>query len=260
MTLEKLLQSQGFGSRRQCRNLILDGRVAVDGIPCLQPGAEFAPENISFSVDGSTWRYRERVYLALHKPAGYECSHKTHMHPSVFSLLPPELIARGIQCVGRLDQDTTGLLLLSDDGGFIHRCSAPKRGIPKVYRVTTRHPLAAPQIEALLAGVVLRDDPQPVTALACRQIAEHELELTIGEGKYHQVKRMLAAVGNRVEQLHRSAVGGLQLEPGLAPGHWRWLEADDLASIDGGALASICKTSQPSAGASSSSNVRRYQP
>ena len=92
-----------------------------------------------------------------------------------------------------------------------------------------------------MAGVVLHDDPRPVAARACRQIAEHELELTIGEGKYHQVKRMLAAVGNRVERLHRSAVGGLHLEPGLTAGQWRWLGADELASIDGGALASLCK-------------------
>ncbi len=234
MTLEKLLQSQGFGSRRQCRHLILDGRVTVDGAECLQPAAEFEPEQLDFTVDGQPWRYRAQAYLALHKPAGYECSHKTHMHPSVFTLLPPELVARGIQCVGRLDQDTTGLLLLSDDGGFIHRCSAPKKKLPKVYRVTTRHPVAPGQIAALLAGVVLHDSPIPVAALACAQVAECELDLTIGEGKYHQVKRMLAAAGNRVERLHRSAVGGFRLEADLPAGSWRWLEAGDLAQIEAG--------------------------
>lgn len=232
MTLEKLLQSQGFGSRRDCRNLILAGRVAIDGAVCEQPAAEFEPDGLVFSVDGTPWRYRRFAYLALHKPAGYECSHKPHMHPSVFSLLPPQLVARGVQCVGRLDFDTTGLLLLSDDGGFIHRCSSPKRKLPKLYRVTTKHPLSPQQIAALRDGVVLHDAPQPVRALACQQVAEHELDLSIGEGKYHQVKRMLAAAGNRVEQLHRSAIGGFALEPALAPGQWRWLEADDLARIE----------------------------
>lgn len=245
MILEKLLQSQGIGSRRLCRNLILNGRVTIDGVACLQPGADFAPENLSFTVDGTPWRYRPQVYLALHKPAGYECSHRPQLHPSVFALLPPELIARGVQCVGRLDFDTTGLLLLSDDGEFIHRCSAPKRKLPKVYRVTTRHPISPAQIAALLAGVMLHDMPQPVAAAACTQIAAQVLDLTICEGKYHQVKRMLAAAGNRVEQLHRHAIGGFALEPGLIAGGWRWLEADDLARIEGDAptppsAASIC--------------------
>lgn len=246
MTLDKLLQSQGFGSRRECRNLILNGRVTVNGAECRQPAAEFPPEDLLFSVDGAPWRYRQHAYLALHKPAGYECSHKTHLHPSVFTLLPPQLVARGVQCVGRLDQDTTGLLLLSDDGAFIHRCSAPKRKLPKLYRVTTRHPVSAQQVAALLAGVVLHDAPQAVSALACAQVAEHVLDLSIGEGKYHQVKRMLAAAGNRVEQLHRSAIGGFRLEPELAVGHWRWLDADDLARIEGAAppavVPAICKS------------------
>jgi len=237
MTLEKLLQSQGFGSRRECRQLILAGRVSVEGAECLLPSAEFAPEQLHFSVGGKPWRYRRQAYLALHKPAGYECSHQPQGYPSVFKLLPPELVARGVQCVGRLDADTTGLLLLSDDGGFIHRCSAPKRKLPKVYRVTTRHPVSEQQIAALLAGVVLHDDPAPVAALACARLGDNLLELTIGEGKYHQVKRMLAAAGNRVEQLHRSAVGGLQLEAALPAGSWRWLEAEDLARIESGAPA-----------------------
>jgi 16S rRNA pseudouridine516 synthase len=237
MTLDKLLQSQGFGSRRECRQLILAGRVSVKGAECLLPNAEFAPDDLHFSVDGKAWRYRQHAYLALHKPAGYECSHQPQGYPSVFKLLPRELVARGVQCVGRLDADTTGLLLLSDDGGFIHRCSAPKKKLPKVYRVTTRHPVSEEQIAALLAGVVLHDDPAPVTALACTKLGDKLLQLTIGEGKYHQVKRMLAAAGNRVEQLHRSAIGNLQLEPALPAGSWRWLEADDLARIESGVPA-----------------------
>jgi 16S rRNA pseudouridine516 synthase len=136
-----------------------------------------------------------------------------------------------VQAVGRLDQDTTGLLLLSDDGQFIHRMSSPKKHVPKVYEVTAKHDVVPDQIERLLAGVVLDDDPKPVRAAACVQTGERCLHLTLTEGKYHQVKRTLAAVGNRVEGLHRLQIGGLVLPADLAPGQWRWLDAQDLAKL-----------------------------
>ncbi len=138
---------------------------------------------------------------------------------------------QGVQAVGRLDQDTTGLLLLSDDGQFIHRMSSPKKHVPKVYQVTTKHPVDGKQISSLLAGVVLDDDPKPVKAAACEQTASHQLDLTLTEGKYHQVKRMLAAVGNRVEGLHRSRIGALTLPFDLPPGAWKWLDPEDLALL-----------------------------
>ncbi|MFZ4481846.1 MAG: pseudouridine synthase, partial [Rhodoferax sp.] len=140
---------------------------------------------------------------------------------------------QGVQAVGRLDQDTTGLLLLTDDGKFIHRMSSPRHHVPKVYEVTVKHPLDDQQVNKLLAGVVLDDDPRPVKAAAAQALASHHLRLTLTEGKYHQVKRMVAAVGNRVEALHRSQIGGLRLPDELAPGCWRWLGAADLASIAG---------------------------
>ena len=140
---------------------------------------------------------------------------------------------QGVQAVGRLDQDTTGLLLLTDDGKFIHRMSSPRHHVPKVYEVTAKHPLDDKQVQKLLEGVVLEDDPKPVRASACEAVAPHRLRLTLTEGKYHQVKRMVAAVGNRVEALHRSQIGGLALPDDLAPGQWRWLGADDLARIAG---------------------------
>jgi len=130
-----------------------------------------------------------------------------------------------------LDQDTTGLLLLSDDGAFIHRMNSPKRHVPKVYEVTAKHPLDDKQRDRLLAGVVLDDDPRPVRAAACEVVAPTNLRLTLTEGKYHQVKRMVAAVGNRVEGLHRSQIGGLVLPADMAPGQWRWLSETDLALL-----------------------------
>ncbi len=125
MTLERLLHSQGFGSRKACRALVRQGRVTVDGQVCVDPFAEFEPTGLPFSVDGELWVYREKVYLALNKPAGYECSRSPLHHPSVLSLLPEPLTRRGVQPVGRLDQDSTGLLLLTDDGQFIHALTSP---------------------------------------------------------------------------------------------------------------------------------------
>ncbi len=186
-------------------------------------------------VQGTAWRYQAKAYVMLHKPAGVECSQKPSAHPSVYTLLPTPLRQRpgrgavpGVQAIGRLDQDTTGLLLLSDDGQFIHRLSSPKRHVPKVYRVTTRHPATQAQIERLLDGVVLDDDPRPAQASACTRVEENVLDLTLTEGRYHQVKRMLAAAGNRVEKLHRIRIGSLDLPSDLAPGQWRWLDETEL--------------------------------
>jgi 16S rRNA pseudouridine516 synthase len=134
-----------------------------------------------------------------------------------------------VQAVGRLDQDTTGILLLSDDGQFIHRMSSPKHHVPKLYELTTADPLDDKVCQKLLAGVVLNDDPKPVMAAACEQVGTHQMHLTLTEGKYHQVKRMLGAVGHKVVGLHRSRIGGLVLPIDYAPGQWRWLDEQDLA-------------------------------
>ena len=246
MRLDQLLFSQGFGTRRVCAGLIEQGLVSVGGTVCTEPGAEFdtAAEGLAFTVQGVDWAFHERAYLMLNKPAGYECSHRPGAWPGVYTLLPAALRQRpphtkssakivGVQAVGRLDQDTTGLLLLSDDGKFIHRMSSPKHHVPKVYDVTAKHPVDSEQIGKLLAGVVLDDDPKPVRAAACEQTSELQLSLTLTEGKYHQVKRMIAAVGNRVEGLHRSRIGSLGLPADLKPGEWRWLTAQDLLSISG---------------------------
>lgn len=231
MQLFRLLQSQGFGSRRDCHDLVKAGRVTVAGSVVVQPEQEVAADGFEFSVDGEPWQYREKVYLVLHKPAGYECSRQAQHHPSVFALLPAPFVARGVQPVGRLDQDSTGLLLLSDDGTFIHRYTSPKREIGKTYRVTCKHPVSDAQIDALSAGVLLRDEPAPLAARSCVRVAQHVIDLGIGEGKYHQVKRMLAAAGNRVEALCRTRIGGFELAADLTPGQWRFLSEDDLARL-----------------------------
>lgn len=231
MELERILQRQGFGTRKGCRGLIRAGRVAVNGEPCVDPFADVATDGLAFSVDEIVWPYREFATVVLNKPAGYECSRRPVHHPSVLSLLPLPLRERGVQPIGRLDEDTTGLLILTDDGQLNHRLSSARRKVPKVYLATTRHPVDAAQIEALLAGVELADDPEPVRAAACAVEPDGRLRLTVTEGKYHQVKRMVAAAGNRVDALQRIALGGLQLPADLAPGEWRWLEAADFAAL-----------------------------
>ncbi len=221
-------------------SLVLSGRVRVGTEVVDDPDADLhvlwvesgGPRE--FQVDGRCWPYRERAVVMLNKPAGYECSLKPRHHPSVMSLLPSPLRLRGLQPVGRLDEDTTGLLLLTDDGELNHRLTSPKWHAPKVYRVQCRHPLDAQARASLVEGVVLDDDPQPVRALAAEQPAgedAHVLRLTIGEGRYHQVKRMVAAVGNRVEALQRTHMGCLTLDPALAIGHWRWLSEPEEAAL-----------------------------
>jgi 16S rRNA pseudouridine516 synthase len=247
MQLQEILYTQGFGTRRVCAGLVQQGHVQVYGAgsqaaaqACLDAGAEFDTTDLRFRVQGVDWPYAERAYIVLNKPSATECSQKPSTYPSIYTLLPSPLRTRpqkaavqGVQAVGRLDQDTTGMLLLTDDGKFIHRMSSPRHHVPKVYEVRVKHPLDARQVSRLLEGVVLDDDPKPVRAAACEAVGEFDLRLTLTEGKYHQVKRMLAAVSNRVEGLHRSQIGNLVLPAGLAPGQWRWLTARDLASIAG---------------------------
>jgi len=223
-TLAQILFSQGFGTRRHCAALIAEGAVQIGGVTCDDPLAEWPVDGLVLQVQGQAWPVHAKALVMLHKPAGFECSTKPRHHPGVLTLLPLPLRERGVQAVGRLDVDTTGLLLLTDDGALIHRLTSPKHEVAKVYEVSCKHPLAADTLARLLAGVVLDDDPEPVRALACEITAPDRLRLTITEGRYHQVKRMLAAVGNRVEALHRSAFGDWRLPADLTPGAWRWLD------------------------------------
>ena len=237
MRMADLLFTQGFGSRRECAALLAAGQVQLQGRTVSDPFEDVAEEDLEFVVNGQPWRYQAQAVLMLHKPAGFECSRAPRDHPSVLSLLPAPLRQRGVQPVGRLDQDTTGLLLLTDNGALIHRLTHPKRHVAKVYLATTRHVVDGGQVQALLQGVVLHDAPAPVRALACSALAPTLLQLTIMEGRYHQVKRMVAAVGNRVEHLHRAVFGPLTLPESLAEGHWRWLTAQEQQALSGGSVS-----------------------
>lgn len=228
-----LLFSQGFGTRRDCAGLVAAGRLVVDG-RTVDPDDEVdAAEGRVFTVDGQEWLFCDKALVLLHKPAGYECSQRPRHHPSVLSLLPLPLRTRGVQPVGRLDEDTTGLLLLTDDGALIHRLTSPRHHVAKVYEVGCKHPMDAAQVQAVREGVVLDDDPAPVRAAAAELLTPQHLRLTLTEGKYHQVKRMVAAVGNRVDTLHRSAFGGLTLDGLPEPGQWRWVGRAERSLVSG---------------------------
>lgn len=231
MQLDKLLQKHGFGTRKACRGLVRHERVVINGQTCEDPFAEIDIDGLIFTVDGVDWPYAEFACLMLNKPTGYECSRKPLHHPSVLTLLPVQLRERDVQPIGRLDEDTTGLLLITDDGQLNHVLSSAKRKVPKVYLATTKHVIDQVQVDQLLAGVLLNDEPEPVSAAACEIVSENLLRLTLTQGKYHQVKRMIAATGNRVEALHREAIGELSLPVDLKPGEWRWLSTVDLKKL-----------------------------
>jgi len=232
LTLDRILQSQGFGTRKWCSELIAAGEMSIAGKTITDSRAVIDTGGLVFRIFGEEWTYREHVYIALNKPANFECSRKASHHPGVLTLLPEQFARRDVQPVGRLDHDTTGLLLMSDDGPFIHQQSSPKRHIPKIYEATTHDPVTPELVAKLLAGVKLHDEPAPLAAVTCRMLAAHQMEIVLEQGKYHQVKRMLAAAGNHCVALRRSQIGGLKLdELGLAEGKWCYLDAAQLALL-----------------------------
>ncbi len=231
IALEKILSHQGFGSRRHCRGLIQQGEIKIQGQIKTDPLEPISTDDLILEIQGNHFIYREKVYIALHKPVGYECSHQPTHHPSIYTLLPDYLIHRGIQCVGRLDQDTSGLILLSDDGDFIHALTSPKKNIGKTYQIKTADPISESHIERLLAGVILHHETQPARAIGCLKNSDSSLTMTITEGRYHQVKRMIGALGNRVVGLHRSQIGIYALPENLPASHWVFLSESEAQQI-----------------------------
>ncbi len=229
LSLDKILQSQGFGSRKACRELAASGAVSIGGEEQTDWSRCFDTDGLRFAIDGEDYEFALKLYIALNKPAGYECSRKPSHHPSVLSLLPERFLNRDVQPVGRLDHDTTGLLLLSDDGSFIHAQSSPKKHLPKLYEATLERPCDDGLVTALLEGVQLIDEPAPIKAFSCERGGEKSLSICIDQGKYHQVKRMIAAAGNHCAALRRSAIGGLRLDAlGLAEGEFKLLGEREL--------------------------------
>jgi 16S rRNA pseudouridine516 synthase len=228
--LDQLLANLGYCSRREARDWIRSGRVSVKGEVETDFGAKADPATVS--VDGEPLDHPDGVLLLLHKPVGLVCSHDEREGPNVYSLLPPRWRLRNPQVtsVGRLDKDTSGLLLLTDQSELVHRLTSPKHKVPKVYRATLDADLPAGLAELFASGaLVLKGEENPCAPAHLQVIGPREAELTLTEGRYHQVRRMFASQGCEVLTLHRARFGTLELGD-LPAGQWRELPLDSFPS------------------------------
>lgn len=224
--LDQLLANLGYCSRREARAWVRQGRVTVRGAAARDVGQRVAPADVQ--VDGQPLDHPDGLFLLLHKPTGLVCSHDVREGPSVYQLLPPRWQARNpaVTSVGRLDKDTSGLLLLTDQSALVHRLTSPKHKVPKVYRATVDRDLDPALVPLFASGTLqLAGENAPCAPAALRLIDARNAELTLIEGKYHQVRRMFASQGWQVVTLHRERLGDLELG-GLPAGQWHELPLD----------------------------------
>jgi 16S rRNA pseudouridine516 synthase len=234
--LDRLLANMGYGSRREVQGLVRAGQVELDGASVADadirlPITPDLPDRMR--VRGARLDPPPGMVLMLNKPVGVTCSHK-EAGPLVYGLLPSRWRARepAVSTVGRLDKDTSGLLLLTDDGILLHRIISPRQHVAKRYFVTLARPLNGREAARFASGTLMLDDEdKPLEPAALEPLSPTLARLTITEGRYHQARRMFAAVGNHVEALHRDRIGGLELPADLQPGSWRLLGAEDVAAI-----------------------------
>ena len=229
--VDKLLSSTGKWSRKEIKELVRQGRVRADGRAVLRPEEKLDPDAAALTVDGEVVDCSPYVYVMLHKPAGLLSATEDSRQPTVLDLLPPELKRRGLFPAGRLDRDTTGLLLLTDDGPLAHRLLSPKKHVDKVYLAKVDGRVDENDVRALAAGMALADGLRCLPAELEPLGDGSSCLVTLREGKYHQVKRMLAARGKPVLALHRLRMGPLALDEGLKPGKWRFLTARERALL-----------------------------
>jgi 16S rRNA pseudouridine516 synthase len=230
MKLVKLIANLGYGSRKQVEFMFRDGRITDAAGEVLY--ADDKVEHAQIRIDGEPLDPPAGLLLMLNKPKDYTCSTKDAGH-IVYELFPPRFRLRSplFSSVGRLDRDTTGLLLMTDDGGLLHRIVAPKAKLPKVYEATLARALQGNEAEIFASGeLLLESEKEPLAPAQLEVIGPRQARLTLTEGRYHQARRMFAAVGNHVEALHRSRVGGLTLDD-LPEGQWRVLDANDIERL-----------------------------
>jgi len=232
MKLVKLIANLGYGSRKQVTSMFRDGRITgADGEVIY---ADDKVEHADIRVDGEPLDPPAGLLLMLHKPIGYTCSTKDPGQ-IVYELFSPRFRLRSpaLSSIGRLDRDTSGLLLMTDDGQLLHRISHPKSHLAKVYEATLARDLNGDEVETFASGtLMLESEKEPLAPALLEVISPRHARLTLTEGRYHQARRMFAAVGNHVEALHRSRVGGLTLD-NLPVGQWRMLDAKDVQQLFG---------------------------
>jgi 16S rRNA pseudouridine516 synthase len=236
MRIDRLLANLGYGSRRDIERMANGDRIVLDGRPVDDVSLRIAvtPDlPARMSIDREQVDPPPGLLIALHKPLGVTCSHK-EAGALVYDLLPARWRRRdpAISTVGRLDKNTSGLLLMTDDGALLHRIIAPKSHVAKRYRVDLARPLKGDETSVFGAGgLMLESDDKPLLPATFEPLSERSGLLTLHEGRYHQVRRMFAAIGNHVESLHRDRIGALTLPSDLAAGQWRLLEEADIANI-----------------------------
>lgn len=236
--LDRLLANLGYGSRQAVRHMIADGAVTLDGERLRDGGLKLAvsaelPQHLQ--VNGAPLDPPAPLTLVVHKPLGVVCSHNEPGR-SLYELLPPRWRARDplLSTVGRLDADTSGLIIVTDDGALLHKIIAPKSDVPKRYDVTLADALTGEEAAIFAAGGLMLDgETKPLAPATLEPRGPARAWLTIGEGRYHQVRRMFAALGNRVAALHRDRIGGLDLPGDLAAGQYRPIEPAELEAIFG---------------------------
>ncbi len=231
MELEKILQKEGLGTRRFCRQLIQSGKVWVENNLCLHPTALFSQKNLRLTVENQTFWTKEYVVLALNKPVGFECSQNA-FHAGIFSLIPKRFCNRGVQPIGRLDVNTSGLIFLTDNGKLNHFLTSPKNQIPRVYVAECAENITEHLLIKLQKGVFLKNEQKKSIAQHAQKLNEKTLKLTLTGGKYHEVRRMIAALGNHVVQLKRIAYGNFQLPENLAEGAFELIDSSRILHHD----------------------------
>lgn len=235
--LDRLLANLGYGSRKMAEHMIWRGMFTLDGQELTDPSASVPLQDLTperAKIGGEPLDPLSPLTIMLHKPADYVCSHsEPEGGATIFELMPHRFQVRQpvLGVAGRLDKDSTGLVLLTDDGAFLHRVISPKTNVPKRYRVSLDRPLTGKEAELFASGtLMLKGEDKPLKPAELEAVDERTALITLHEGRYHQVRRMFAAAGNHVTALHRFSLGGLDLA-GLAEGEWRILSADEQSRI-----------------------------
>ena len=230
--LDRLLSELGVATRSELRQMIKSGRVTVDGAAAAQPDMKIEEQGHTICIDGVELCTSRLRYFMMDKPEGVLSATEDKHQKTVLDLLPPDVRRMGLFPVGRLDKDTSGLLLLTNDGDFAHRVISPKSAIEKLYYAEVDGVPDGADVKAFEEGIVLADGTKCLPAKLV-PLSENRCHVIVMEGKYHQVKRMLASRGKPVTKLRRLAVGGLELDPALAPGEVKELESEDIAKVLG---------------------------
>ncbi|WP_455219009.1 16S rRNA pseudouridine(516) synthase RsuA [Kaarinaea lacus] len=229
MRLDKYLCHSSSLTRSHAQRVIRSGQVSVDGEVVKDPSYKI-PDNAEVVWREQTLQLTGHRYFMLNKPVGVVCAATDARHKTVIDLLDVDN-KKGLHVAGRLDIDTTGLVLITDDGDWSHRLTSPRRQCNKRYRVRLAEPIDVGFVECFAEGIELRNEKKKTRPARLEIIQANEVLLTLNEGKYHQVKRMFAAGGNHVASLHRESIGAIVLDPDLQPGHWRMLTREEIDAI-----------------------------